>query len=371
MTKVWNYKSETKVSNGYEDVIDLLKKSYTSEVFKSESEEEQERMIEEVFELYRNKNIYPIQYFNEEGVKAEIQKCIDKEVGFDGETLALKFNQGGALCRYLFPNLHEVECKGAKNNSMLARFNDDHKLKRAIKLAFKIKSGVTPSEIRTSLELIGGNVATNFKPMNAKALYEYYTPENGVIYDFAGGFGGRMLGALSSKKNFKYIAVEPNTETYENLLNLGSKIEEVTGRKKSFNVFKIGSENFKLKQKNFVDFAFSSPPYFNLEKYSEEETQCYNKYDEIETWLEGYVRPTIKNIYELLKKDGKYAVNIADFKVGGKDIAFVDEWVRISEEEGFELINTISMKLTVRKGVGHNKSDKKEGIFVFAKKEDK
>ena len=364
--KEWNYKSETKVSTGYEDVLPILK-TYTSEKFAIATESEKEAMIEEVFKIYREKNIFPIQYFNEEGVKSEIKKCIDKDVKCDGNTLALRFNQGGALCRYLFPNLHEVECKGATNNSPIARFMDDHKLKRAIKLSLSIKNSVTPSEIRTALELIGGNVATNFKPMNAKALYELYTPKNGVIYDFAGGFGGRMLGALSSKNNYKYIAVEPNTETYENLLNLGKHIESVTGREKSFQIFKIGSEEFKLKTKNFVDFAFSSPPYFNLEKYSDEETQCYNKYNEVDSWLEGYVRPTIKNIYNVLKNDGKYAVNIADFKVGSKEIAFVDEWIRISEEEGFKLINTMSMKLVVRKGVGHNKTDKKEGIFVFEK----
>ena len=367
--KKWNYESKTKTSHGYEDVVDLLKKNYTSEIYKQATEQEQEQMINEVFELYRGRNIYPMQYYNKEGIRHEIKKCIDKDVSFDGKLLNLRFNQGGSVCRFLFPNLHEVECKGATNNSMIARFNNDHKLKRAIKLSLSIKKSVTPSEIRTAMELIGGNVATNFKPMNAKALYEYYTPKNGVIYDFSAGYGGRMLGALSSKNNYKYIAVEPNTETYENLLNLGKHIESVTGREKSFNIYKMGSEEFKTKQTNFVDFAFSSPPYFNLEKYSNEETQCYNKYQEINEWLEGYVRPTIKNIYRVLKKEGKYAVNIADFKVGSKNVAFVDEWIKISEEEGFKLINTISMKLTTRKGVGH-KGDKKEGIFVFAKKEE-
>lgn len=363
----WNYKSAIKVSTGYEDVLPILK-TYTREKFEQATEEEKKNMIEEVFKIYRDKNIFPIQYFNEEGIKEEIQKCIDKDVKCDGKTLALKFNQGGAVCRYLFPNLHEVECKGATNNSPLARFMDDHKLKRAIKLSLSIKKSVTPSEVRTALELIGGNVATNFKPMNAKALYELYVPKNGIIYDFASGHGGRMLGALSSKNNYKYIGVDPNSQAYDNLLQLGQHIESVTGREKSFKIFKVGSEDFKPERQNFVDFAFSSPPYFNLEKYSDENTQCYNKYDEIETWLEGYVRPTIKNIYNLLKNDGKYAVNIADFKVGNKEIAFVDKWIEISEEEGFKLINTISMKLVVRKGGGHDKADKKEGIFVFEKK---
>ena len=154
--------------------------------------------------------------------------------------------------------------------------------------------------------------------MNAKALYEYYVPKNGIIYDFAGGFGGRMLGALSSKNEYKYIAVEPCNETYEGLLQLGEHIESVTKRNNSFEIYKIGSEDFDYGKQGFVDFAFSSPPYFNLEVYSDEETQCYNKFNELDLWLEGYVRPTIRNIYKLLKDDGKYAVNIADFKFRNK-----------------------------------------------------
>ena len=291
----WNYYTTKKSSNGYEEVLNELK-CYTKQRYQALNDEQKERMIDEVFDIYRSKNIFPITYYNNEGVKSEIKKCIDKEVKFDGQVLDFKFNQGGALCKFLFPNLHKVECKNATNNSMYERFYNDHKLKRAIKLSLSIKKSVTPSEVRSSLELIGGNVATNFKPMNAKALYEYYVPENGVIYDFASGFGGRMLGALSSKKNFKYIGVEPCTETFENLQTLGKCIESVTGRENSFEIFKVGSEEFKYNQEECVDFAFSSPPYFNLERYSNEDTQCYNKYNEVETWLEGYVRPTIKTM---------------------------------------------------------------------------
>ena len=29
----WNYKSSTMVSTGYEDVLDLMKKKYTKEIF--------------------------------------------------------------------------------------------------------------------------------------------------------------------------------------------------------------------------------------------------------------------------------------------------------------------------------------------------
>ena len=362
--KNWNYESDKKVSTGYEDVLNLLRQ-YKKEDFEKADEYKKTEMINDVFNIYRSKNIFPIQYFNDEGIKDEIKKCINKEVVFDGNILNLKFNQGSSLCKFLFPNLQEVRTEGENSRTMYKKFYDDHLLKRAIKLSLSIKKSVTPSELRSSMELIGGTVATNFKPMNAKALYEYYAPKNGVVYDFSGGFGGRMLGCLTSKNNYKYIAVEPNSETYENLLKLGKYIESVTGRNSSFEIYKVGSEDFKP-QNNFVDFAFSSPPYFNLEVYSDEDTQCYNKFKELDAWLEGYVKPTIRNVYDILKEEGIFAVNIADFKFRNKNIKFVDEWIKIAIEEGFKLENNISMKLTTRKGVGH-KEDKKEGIFIFSK----
>jgi len=78
------------------------------------------------------------------------------------------------------------------------------------------------------------NAGTNFLPIRAKTIYERFCPKNGIIYDYSAGYGGRMLGALSSKNNYKYIAVEPNSDTYYNLLQLGSLIENVTNRKKTF-----------------------------------------------------------------------------------------------------------------------------------------
>lgn len=369
----WNYYSEVEKSNGYEDVLDKLK-TYTKERYMLLDDDGKENMINEVFDIYRNKNIFPITYYNEQGILKEIEKCIDKNIDWneDNDVLDFKYNQGQSLCRFLFPNMQDVVIKNVKNNSPYYKFHDDNKLKRAIKFCLEhksVKSPVVPSAIKDGLEMIGGNVATNFKPMNAKALYERYVPKNGIIYDFACGYGGRMLGALTSKNNYSYFGVEPNSGTFDNLNKLGNYIEQVTKRKNSFKIYKKGSEDFRLSKGEYFDFAFSSPPYFNLEVYSNENTQSYIKFPTLDKWLEGYVRKTIKNIFFMLKKDRYYAVNIADFKIGNKNVEFVDEWIRISEEEGFTFVNTIHMKLQNRRGQGNgeNKRGKKEGIFVFKK----
>lgn len=352
------------IYTGYESKIDMLK-TYTKEDYLKMDNEERIGVQEEVLKIYREINLFPIYKYSEEGIKKEIIKCLNKEVALKEGTLDIKFNQGSSLCKHLFPNLHKVDCKGVTKNSMYDRFFDDHKMKRAIDFALRFKKSVTPSEIRTSLEMIGGNVATNFPAMKAKAIFEKYTPENGTIYDYSCGFGGRLLGALSSKNNYSYIGTEPNTETYENLNTLGKHIERATNTKNRFNIICQGSEE-DTGFRDVADFAFSSPPYFTLERYCDEETQCYIKYDTLEKWFEGYVRPTIRNIYNILKGNRFYAVNIADFNIGKNRVEFVEEWIKISKEEGFTFCEKIDMKLTARKGNGHS-DDKKEGIYVFYK----
>lgn len=362
----WNYKSIQDKSNGYEN---CGLENFLIEDYKQMNDKGKQQFIEDVFKIYRQKNIYPIWYFSENGVIKEIQKCIDKDIVFNEDGTLPKALQGQDLCRFFMPNLTTVE-GGKDKRTMYKKFYDDHLLKRSIKLVcdMSTKGIVTPSAIRAKSELTGGQVATNFPPMRAKLIYEKYCLKNGIIYDYACGFGGRMLGALTSKNNYKYIGVEPCVETYENLNNLGKYIEKATNRQNIFKVFCMGSEEFKLKP-NTIDFAFSSPPYFNLEKYSDENTQCYNKFSELNDWFNGYVQPTITNIYHMLKPNRYYAVNIADFRVGKNDVAFVDKWIELSIGAGFEFVEEIPMTLQTRRGVGHNDNAtrKLEGIYVFKK----
>jgi hypothetical protein len=367
----WEYASKEELSTGYEDLTEEFKK-YTPEKYRGLSnDDDRSKLLDEVVCLYRRKNLFPIIYYTDLGIKKEIERCINKKVSLENNVLDLRSYQGGALLRYLFPNFFEAYSGEGSRINAYDKFFDDAMLKEII--AFVIKFSVPlPGSILSAMNLYRTGAPTNFNPMRAKALYEKYCPENGVIYDFAAGYGGRMLGALTSKNNYKYIGVDPNTKTYNNLLRLGQYIEGVTGRKDSYEIYCTGSETFEYHQKEFVDFAFSSPPYFNLEKYSDEPTQCYIKYDNLFDWFRYYVEPTIQTIYDLLKNDAYYAVNIADFEVSREKVHFVDRWLEISEKIGFDYVNQIYLKIQNRGGNkrtgktgGSNK--KEECIYVFKK----
>ena len=356
--------------SGYESVLDKLK-TYTATEYENATPERQEQMVNEVLAIYRDIDLFPIQYFSELGIIDDIEKCLSYKAAFEGDTISCGAGVGTGLCRYLFPNLFDTPSKHDLNKtgaeSMYAKFHNDDYLKRAIKFCFSYKNGCpVPTSVEGGLRLVG-SAPSNFRPMNAKAVYERFCEEGGTIYDFCCGFGGRMLGCLTSKKNFRYVGTDPNTETMYHLHELGEYIEQATGREDSYELHCCGSEDFVGKPES-IDFAFSSPPYFDLEVYSDEETQCYNKFPQLDQWLEGYVRATIKNIGYMLKKNCFYAVNIADFKVGdGGQCNYVDEWIRISTEEGMPLYTTVYLGVTARAGSKEQAAGekKKENILIF------
>ena len=58
------------------------------------------------------------------------------------------------------------------------------------------------------------------------------------------------------------------------------------------------------KYKEHFDTIFTSPPYFNVEKYSDEDTQSYIRYKDIDSWNKNFLHKTLGNIIPTLKKDG-------------------------------------------------------------------
>jgi hypothetical protein len=364
------------MSSGYEEDFPIFEKCKLNKLLDI-SEEEKENLFLGIFKIYRDKNYYPIFYFNEDGIQKEIIRCVERDVFINNNVITSKFNQGSGLLKFMFPNIHKSYYGNVGDVFINAfdKFYDDKMLIDIVRFQSQYDSPI-PSRVLSASNLYRTRTPSNFSPMRAKAIFEKYCPVNGVVYDFSCGWGGRMLGALTSKNNYKYVGVEPNSETFNNLNILGKYVETVLKRKNSFSIYKECSEDFVL-EKSSIDFAFSSPPYFNLEKYCDEGTQCYNKFPEIESWFNNYVVKTIENIHIGLKDNGYYAVNIADFNLSPiKKIYLVDRWIEISEKIGFDFVEMISMKLgnrggKKRKGQTGGFNKKEEGVYVFKKVDEK
>ena len=107
-------------------------RKYTKQRYDLLDEKGKEALIEEVFSIYRSRNVFPTFYYNKEGIIEEIRKCRDKILpAFDGEILDKRPTQGTTLLKYLFPNFFDVVCKNDEENTLIKRFYDDHKLKKS------------------------------------------------------------------------------------------------------------------------------------------------------------------------------------------------------------------------------------------------
>lgn len=86
-----------------------------------------------------------------------------------------------------------------------------------------------------------------------------------------------MLGCLANPYNYTYIGCEPNTETFRHLNELGQYIDAAIGQPGRYKLHCACSEDLRLEPES-VDLAFSCPPFFALERYTNEPTQCYIKF---------------------------------------------------------------------------------------------
>ena len=368
--KTWNILPQHITSDeftGYESVYDQL------DAFdKAQYDADPQDTIEKVYNIYRSIDLVPIVYYTHKGLVDAVRAFSKLNYNnVDNNKIGLGNNRGQTINRFLFPNMMTAEPKGRGSNSLRDRFLDERKLKRAIRICFEFRTGerlLRPTQLRTALELVTGENVTNFKAQNAKAIAEHLCPVLwGNVYDYSCGYGGRLLGIGSSNFKYKYIGVEPNTETVNYLNYLNDIIDEATGVRGT--IIQSVSEQY---QPEDIDLAFSSPPYFNLEKYSNEETQCMVQFKTEDEWFEGYVAPTMENIKRGLNDDGIFATNIADYKSYDRKEPYkvTDRWIQTAEKIGFKHTGVIKMMLNTRPGVGNDRKEgreKWEGVYVFRK----
>ena len=151
-----------------------------------------------------------------------------------------------------------------------------------------------------------------FPPFVARQIYLKYVGnlKKRNILDPCAGWGGRMIGAASIP-NTRYVACEPSTETYNGLVKLGSWLKTLQPSF-DFEIHNVPYEEFSTDEK--FDLALTSPPYFNTEHYSTEETNSENKFPEYDLWVNGFYKPLILNTMERLTDEGIFILNVGDRK---------------------------------------------------------
>lgn len=284
------------------------KLKYSRSHWENMTEGELSDFVLEIFDYYRKTGFpyYDLTLDQQRKQMETMEKYLKKNEILNFDILKQTMHCLNVAWTY-FPHSWDVKC----GSSMTPKeaFGNDIKFKQVIRKRLSRGTYITDSGIRKELKTSSGiQSVSNFRPTSARALYDEYAGD-GCVWDMSCGYGGRLLGAISSPRVKHYIGTEPDTRTHKGLLEMAHNLSDGT----KIEIYNMGSEVF-VPVENTLDFCFTSPPYYNTEKYSDESTQSYIKYPNKDDWMNEFLMKTISNCMIGLKDGGYLAINIASVK---------------------------------------------------------
>lgn len=169
-------------------------------------------------------------------------------------------------------------------------------------------------------------------------------------------WGGRLLGACAAgaDRTIHYVGTDPNKENYIDDLGI-TRYEYLADfyqrnvpqeNQFTYDLYQEGSEEIHKvrrfhKYKGKIDLVFTSPPYFDAEGYSKDDTQSSVKYPEYQLWVDGFLRPTLETACKYLKVGGYLIWNIADVRTGSSMFPL--------EMDTVEILTSLKMKYEDKK----------------------
>lgn len=317
-------------------------------LYRIADEDLRKKIVTKVFSYYRKKG-FPYLVLSEKEKLNLLSLFSNAEFKNEGDTI-IRSTSGIRLCESFFPNMYN--CGRSGYRSPVQMWDEDRYLNGLILNRMKYAKHISNATMRTGIKL-SRNCVSNFKPSIAKYLYDKYC-KNKRVLDYSSGFGSRMLAAMVS--GCEYTAYEPNTDTFRNLIEFGAFLEKYTQGKA--NVYCKPFESDYVK-KEYFGIAFSSPPYFDFEWYSDEDTQSITKYPSREEWLNNYWRATVKKSCESLVSDGVFAACLSPYLCKDLIEVMFDE----CSKQGFKLL--VEYKTPFKNIIEGN--SKFEIVFVFSR----
>lgn len=182
---------------------------------------------------------------------------------------------------------------------------DDDKRKKIIDASNRLYRGKTTksqsARYRGALGMSIGSI-NQFKPYVAVCgVYKKFKPKR--VLDTSAGWGDRLIGALS--QNIDYIGIDQNKKLITPYKRMIKDFEDKTTSKVLMIFEKSQDVDYSKLPK--YDLIFTSPPYFDLEKY--EGMEIFKNKEE---FIKKYWRPTIEKAYKYLEKGGHVALNMPE-----------------------------------------------------------
>ncbi len=223
------------------------------------------------------------------------------------DTIIATNNVGNRAADY-FQQENRWKCDSINSPSPYRTWHSKRFLLTLLPVLWSMKFEEVNNDVLRSCIGLRKYIASQFRPSAAKAVYEHFNAK--YVLDFSSGWGDRLTGFLASDARY-YQGVDPNANLLEGYHGLAN---EFNGPRTVLHTVG-GAENQGYPNRCF-DLVFTSPPYFNVERYTQEENQSFKRYKKIDQWLEGFLFPSLKSAWWGLDFGGHMAINISDVYSG-------------------------------------------------------
>jgi hypothetical protein len=171
----------------------------------------------------------------------------------------------------------------------------------------------------TLWNLPGNKECEPFKPQNLVTFIKLFKAKS--VLDFSAGWGDRLVGAIS--QGVYYCGVDPNTCLFPNYYKI---IDFFEADKKNIKLINKPIQTAELPNKKF-DLVMTSPPYFDLEKYSNEDTQSIAGFNNEKEWFNNFLKVAIKKCWKKINEGGHMVLNISQKNIKEKYIGWMINYI--------------------------------------------
>ncbi len=180
----------------------------------------------------------------------------------------------------------------------------------------------------------------NFRPGLLKGAIEYFKARS--VLDPSAGWGDRLIGALAA--GIRYVGVDPNPcvhEGYAEIIKTFGVVDDDTDHKSPPPTLIVAPfQDCELPASETFDMVFTSPPYFDLEVYSDDKTQSTNEFQQLDAWFEGFLIKSLSKAWEVLNATGHMIIVINNIRDGPDFVMRMIE--RVNQFPGAQSLGVLS-----------------------------
>lgn len=271
-------------------------------------------------------------------------KYIDK-ISFQPPSICLDFNSDKLMTESIFTDyfVEHIRLKVERQDKPSAyKIIAGNKFKSLISKRIKITPRhELPYLMRYALNDLRSNYCNTFPYGPAMYVFNKHKPIK--VLDMCAGWGDRMVAAYLSDVQY-YLGVDPNSNLDQAYKSIAKTLKDSNHNTNNTNfdakVIISAFEDVELTE--MFDLMFTSPPYFIMEKYSNDKEQSCNRYKTVDAWLKGFMFPSIYKVYKHLNDGGHMVMCITDTYSHN----FCDKMFKYAVEIGFTYVGSEAYRYT-------------------------